>query len=151
MNTSPKIESLEPVSYTKINNVQTLHRIVTTLIENIEGKKAGRETWFDNNTEAKVAKLTTIANWLSKQDDLDIPRQQTLLALVRDVCAIKRNSWGLFKPHSLSEFTTLLAENNLQATDKISFNSSELSRLESTARGNQLIEEWTNEAQVFVM
>ncbi|MBA3535404.1 MAG: hypothetical protein H0T84_02160 [Tatlockia sp.] len=100
-------------------NIPILQEIISTLIENIDGKKAGRETWFHNDTIRKIEKLSSIASWLSKQETLDWPAQQALIAPIRDVCAIKRNTWGLFQPHSLSEFNDLLKENELQVPNSI--------------------------------
>ncbi|MBA2656383.1 MAG: hypothetical protein H0U70_05285 [Tatlockia sp.] len=130
------------------SNVQTLHQIVTTLIENIEVKKLGRESWFNGNIVSKLANLSTIANWISQQNDLDPGSQQVILSLVRDVCAIKRNTWGLFGTHSSSELATLLAKHKLQASDQISFNSSELSQLNSKETGIKLMEKSINRMQM---
>lgn len=100
--------------------VTTLQEIITTLSNNIKEKKPGRESWFDQNIDSKVGKLTIISTWLSDKNSLDDTTQRTILALVRDICSIKRNSWGIFQPHSLGEFNDLLKEKKLQAPNNIS-------------------------------
>ncbi len=128
-----------PNSDYKCENIKTLLKLINTLTENIKNKKGGREVWFDDNTKEKIAKLNIITNWLSSRETVDSSELLIILALIRDVCAIKRNSWGLFQPHSLNEFTDLLKANNLEISDKSSFGFKNLSSLESDVEGPQLL------------
>jgi hypothetical protein len=123
---SSSATELTKSALTKPENVEKILTIVNTLIGNISHKKAGRETWFDSNSDTKVAKLTAISNWLSKQETLDRQSQQVLVALIRDVCKEKRNCLGIFQPHSLDEFNSMMAKKNLIIPDGISFSPTQL-------------------------
>ncbi|MBA3537947.1 MAG: hypothetical protein H0T84_15305 [Tatlockia sp.] len=121
----------------KHGNTHTLQQILTTLIGNISEKKGGRETWFNNNSDAKVANLTAISDWLSNQENITPIKQELVLVLIREVCAIKRNTWGIFKPHSLSEFDSL----KLKVPDTISFDTKLLALLKPGGNSDEIIED----------
>jgi hypothetical protein len=112
----------------KMHKAQDLIDILVDLKYNILQKKEGRETWFDDNTDTKVGKLETIHLWLIK-NPLTIENKPIICALIRDVCAIKRNSWGLFQPHSLAEFNSYAEKLGLFVPNNISFNPSQLQQL----------------------
>lgn len=56
---------------------------------------------------------------------------EVVLSLIRDTCAIKRNIFGLFQPHSLQEFNDLLNEYHLHSLNTIYFNSADLANISS--------------------
>jgi ankyrin repeat protein len=124
------------------NSIKTIQQMVSTLNDNIEHKKAGRENWFESNTDTKVAKLNAISNWLTKRVTLNEQSQQVLLALIRDVCKEKRNCLGFFQPHSLGEFNYMVekfnstvTDNKLIIPDEISFTSTQLRGLNDDFNG----------------
>ncbi|CDZ77621.1 hypothetical protein BN59_01905 [Legionella massiliensis] len=126
---------------TSNNPKASISEIIKKLKRNIENKTSGRETWFDSNTDTKVAKLETIATWVNSKQSLKPDETALILALVRDVCAIKRNSWGIFQPHSLAEFNELTAKKKLKAPADLSFDTLELLRLEDKKDGLSFIDE----------
>ncbi|MFA6302429.1 MAG: hypothetical protein WC627_04750 [Legionella sp.] len=87
---------------------EKLEVILARLTNNIKGFANMRQSWFNKNIDPKVSKLETIATWLSDRDNvLTDAKRDVILGLIEDVCAIKRNRYGLFNPHSLTEFKTL--------------------------------------------
>ena len=105
-------------------------KIVDVLIKNIRDKKEPRASWFDKNSKSKIEKLQAISSWLSVPDrTLDDKSEKVILALIRDVCAIKRNTFGLFQPHSVTEFGELLSKQNKNTPDDLHLNA-DLSKLE---------------------
>jgi hypothetical protein len=89
--------------------------IVKQLITNISGKENGRAEWFSLNTDPKLDKLRVILRWLDqpRNANLNIDQEASVLALIRDVSAIKRNPFGLFAPHSLKEFESIISGNSV--------------------------------------
>ncbi|KTD07124.1 DUF1810 domain-containing protein [Legionella jamestowniensis] len=123
------------------NAATTLKVMVDTLAKSIEKKAGTRSSWFTLNTETKVEKLKAISRWLEKHP-LNEQEQEAIVALIRDTCAIKRNIFGLFEPHSLQEFHTLLKTSNLKpASAKISFTSKELAQIKTHTQVAKLIQE----------
>jgi hypothetical protein len=102
--------------------------ILKSICENIENKNQGRATWFTCNTEAKVNKLNSIYNWLENRI-LDPEDETIVLALIRDVCAIKRNKLGFFTPHSAIEFKDWLESLSLTCCATVHFNDKDLQQI----------------------
>ncbi|WED44061.1 DUF1810 family protein [Legionella cardiaca] len=125
-----------------LNKAPLVQMIVEQLIKNIEQKKHGRASWFQLNTENKVRKLTAISHWLSNHE-LNEANETIVLALIRDICAIKRNNLGLFKPHSLQEFEGLLDRHHFQSPpEQCSFSPENLANIkENTLYIDKLIQE----------
>jgi hypothetical protein len=114
------------LAQTKPKNIDILQQILTKLIGNIQHKSGTRESWFTSNTDSKVEKLTAISNWLSMQEALNANSHQTAVALIREVCNEKRNCLGLFQPHSLDEFNSMMKAKKQIIPDGISFTSQQL-------------------------
>lgn len=131
---------VETESNSTPNAAATLKMIVDTLANSIEKKAGTRSSWFTFNTETKVEKLKAISQWLEKHP-LHEKEQEAIVALIRDTCAIKRNILGLFEPHSVQEFHTLLKTSNLKpASEKFSFSSKELAQIKTDAQVAKLIQ-----------
>ena len=113
--------------------------IVDELHENIKGKAFGRKEWFHHKSESKREKLTAISDWLLN-NPVDGNNEKIILALIRDVCAIKRNPVGFSEPHSLTEFKMKLGEKPFKALGEIPINE-DLSRLEKGKDSADFIDE----------
>lgn len=105
---------------------------VERLIANIRDKTNDRATWFNLNTESKTAKLKAIATWL-KTNTLTTQQETTILALIHDVCAIKRNALGFHSPHSLNEFKQMLSQAELTRIKDLHFTAKDLKDLGSNS------------------
>lgn len=109
----PIIESRLPTQTRSITKHQLLN-ILQQLEENISKKHHHRVGWFTLGESGKINKLRDIAAWVRYNDPIDASAMKTLLTMTRDVCAIKRNPFGFFQPHSLTEFNTLVGSSNVE-------------------------------------
>ncbi|MFA6301744.1 MAG: hypothetical protein WC627_01245 [Legionella sp.] len=86
-----------------------LQLALRAIMTNITQTRNQRQTWFKRDPNSKADKLQNIINWLGDTNHaLTAERKFALLALIRDVCAIKRNVLGFYNPHSLNEFNAKL-------------------------------------------
>ncbi len=125
---SEEFVSLLPKSKKHSKEEKDLLRLILLLKENIRDKSGTREKWFDDNTDTKIAKLQTIRCWF-RHNSLNEANKPIIYALIRDVCALKRNSWGLFQPHSLAEFNFYAKRMELDIPENISFSEFQLNQL----------------------
>ncbi len=100
------------------------------LIVNIREKRNDRATWFTLNTDSKSAKLRAIVNWLNA-NELSRRQKIVIMAMIRDVCAIKRNYLGFHSPQSLSEFNQMFHKREIERIRHVSFTDSDLKGLET--------------------
>lgn len=121
----PQIFDIEPEDSAS----KRLINIVEELIANIANKTNNRATWFTKDIASKTAKLEAIAAWL--RNNPLAKKETVILALIHDVCAIKRNGIGFFSPHSLIEFKQMISNSELKNIEKYHFNLKELKTLES--------------------
>ncbi|ASQ45491.1 DUF1810 domain-containing protein [Legionella clemsonensis] len=137
--TTPDVRN--SLNFTSADAAPIVKKIVDTLIDNIQKKAGTRATWFNFNSETKVEKLKAISQWLEK-NSLNESNQDAIIALIRDTCSIKRNIFGLFEPHSVQEFCTLLKDAHLKpASEKISFTPKELAQIKTSEQVDSLIQE----------
>ncbi len=117
--------------------------MLADLMANIREKKHHRATWFSVGTDSKTAKLEAISNWLHSGELTD-ENEAVILALIRDVCAIKRNYFGFHQPHSLSEFNRAISSEALDRLNQVNvkFTAKDLMGLENNGNNaiNELIE-----------
>lgn len=95
--------------------------LTNTLIDNIALKKNGRISFFDGNINHKLNALYEIRNFLQGNNQINESQVTMTLTLLRDICAIKRNGWGFFAPHSMQEFNTFIKQHNLKPIANIKF------------------------------
>lgn len=88
--------------------VNELILVTNELKSDILYKNNGRQSWFTVNDESKSNKLNAVRMYLLSLDAEITPRDRIIiLTLIRDICAVKRNPLGLFKPHSLDKFSIM--------------------------------------------
>ena len=97
---------------------ETVDRL-TTLIANIRDKKNNRASWFTLSTDSKVARLQAILDWVHL-NEITPSNEIVILALIRDVCAMKRNYLGFYSPHSLTEFNNMVSPAELEHLQQVS-------------------------------
>jgi hypothetical protein len=124
-------------------DIASIQMILDSIIANIKDKKQGRAAWFTSNTETKVDKLKSIQNWLGDRY-LDAESKTIVLALIRDVCAIKRNKLGFFKPHSAIEFESWLENIELTCCTRVYFHNKALQQIDVPGNIDLLINDARN-------
>lgn len=115
---------------------ERVNDMLDVLMNNVKEKKENRVGWFTYGTENKIKKLEVIQRWL-KKNPLSAENAGNVLALIRDTCAIKRNNFGFYQPHSLMEFNKLKIESGLQASVH-HFSSKDLEQLHDEEDLNRL-------------
>jgi U-box domain len=114
--------------------------IINELTTNIDKQKNGRATWFKQNVNDKLMKLRAIFLWINF-NRLDDNNEPIILAIIRDVCAIKRNKLGFFAPHSLDEFKEMVGKQHLNCCNAIHFTDKDLIKLNSIDGVKSLVED----------
>jgi hypothetical protein len=107
-----------------------IQSLIKELVDNIRFKKNKRATWFKQNSEEKLEKLQLIHDWVGNYE-FNEEIEKIVMAVIRDVCAIKRNKLGFFAPHSLDEFKIRVVELELNCSNNVHFTTKALNSLNS--------------------
>ncbi|MFA6303331.1 MAG: hypothetical protein WC627_09405 [Legionella sp.] len=113
---SEVIQSIQ--TQTELEQQNLLKNLIGTLIRNINCKNNKRQEWFTLNAQTKVSKLEAVLNWVNSTK-LDEKKGAQVMALVKEICATKRNPLGFFAPHSLNEFNKTLDELTLKHIETV--------------------------------
>ncbi|WP_133139894.1 hypothetical protein [Legionella genomosp. 1] len=119
-----------------------IKQLITDLSENIKDKKNGRKQWFNSGSDAKAAALNRINDWLETKDNLNDAETNVILSLVKSVCETKRNSMGLYSPHSLNEFNQFISARGWKMPET-SFNAKELAGISSSEKVGEFVQSIT--------
>lgn len=116
-----------------------IKQLIADLSENIKDKKNGRKQWFNSGSDAKAAALNRINEWLGSRDHLNDSETNVILSLVKSVCETKRNSMGLYSPHSLNEFNQFISARGWKMPET-SFNAKELAGISSSEKVGEFVQ-----------
>ncbi|RAP36785.1 hypothetical protein B1207_08280 [Legionella quinlivanii] len=116
-----------------------IKQLIADLSENIKDKKNGRKQWFNSGSDAKAAALNRINEWLESRDHLNDSETNVILSLVKSVCETKRNSMGLYSPHSLNEFNQFISARGWKMPET-SFNAKELAGITSSEKVGEFVQ-----------
>ncbi len=116
---------------------QKIIKIVDSLYSNIKNKENSRVSCFTANEQIKLNRLEFIGTWL-KRGALSWHEELAVLALIRDVSAVKRNRLGFFNPHSFGEFEEMTKQ--LKVPDHVSVTETQLTSLTDANAVTKLVE-----------
>ncbi|KTC72396.1 hypothetical protein Lbir_1171 [Legionella birminghamensis] len=130
-----------------VSTLDQIKAMVNTLADNIRDKKNGREQWFETGSQSKETSLRKVVEWLDGKAYLTKFETDMVLSLVKAVCASKRNSYGIFSPHSLREFNQRIADDGWKMAET-NFSAKELLGLSDSEAIEGLIEQKLVEQRV---
>jgi hypothetical protein len=131
-------------------NQTVILNVLDTLVSNIKERKNGRAPWFTDNIDNKIGKFQVISDWLKDNNNIDELDEKLVLALIRSVCALKRNNLGFFQPHSLTEFDQMIENSKeLKCPSNVCITWKDLEKMENSASVATLIAALKNREDQF--
>ncbi len=110
VSTNSTVRTQPPVRRTYNNE---LSHLIYDLLDNLEEHGSNGFWPFIDKKTFKQDKLNEMLLWV-RNNEVDANNKDQVLNVIRDICKIKRNFFGLFAPNSLTFFNKLLLERQSQ-------------------------------------